>query len=106
MLIDVDTLNENDLLDLNRRVIERLRFLQQARAHSGMLQFAIGEPVSFPNQRGVRVFGVISRYNKKTVTVVTDSGHTWTVSPQLLTSERTTSPAQTAPFGSLLPPKG
>ena len=106
MLIDVDTLNEADLIDLNRRVVERLRFLHQARAHAGMLNFAIGEPVSFPNEHGVRIQGIVTRYNKKTVSILTTCGHRWNVSPHLVKSERMNDPADPATFAALIPPKG
>ena len=45
MKIDIDRLNESELIDLNRRIVER--------------------------------------YNKKVVTVVTEGGERWTVSPHL-----------------------
>ena len=45
--IDIDRLTEAELIDLDHWVVERLRFLQQARAHVSMLQFHIGQRVSF-----------------------------------------------------------
>jgi hypothetical protein len=49
-----------------------------------MLHFKIGDRVSFePEGRGV-VFGVLTRYNKKSVTVVSESGQRWNVAPQFL----------------------
>jgi hypothetical protein len=84
MAIDIDKLTEAELVDLNHRIVERLRFLSQARAHGRMLQFKIGDRVSFePEGRGV-IFGILTRYNKKSVTVITESGERWTVSPHLL----------------------
>lgn len=84
MKIDIDPLNESELVDLNRRIVERLRFIQQARAHATMLKFCIGDRVTFePEGRG-QIFGVITRYNKKTVSVLTDDGQRWTVAPALL----------------------
>src|SRR3546814_17872612 len=47
IVIDINTLTESELVDLNHRIVERLRFLQQARAHVGMLPFRIGQQVSF-----------------------------------------------------------
>ena len=37
MKIDIDQLTEAELIDLNHRIIERLRFLDQMRAHVEML---------------------------------------------------------------------
>jgi len=44
--IDVDRLTEPELIDLNRKIIERLRLLQQMRAHRQMLAFKIGDRVT------------------------------------------------------------
>ena len=47
MNIDIDKLSEEELIDLNHRIVERLRFLNQMRAHSEMLDLKIGERVTF-----------------------------------------------------------
>ncbi len=47
MRIDIDGLTEAELIDLNHRVVERLKFLRHMRAHSQMLEFSIGARVSF-----------------------------------------------------------
>ncbi len=83
MPIDIDTLSEADLIDLNHRIVERLRFLQQARAHSAMLRFRIGERVTF-DDGGAPVVGVVARYNKKSVSLIDTQGRRWNVAPQLL----------------------
>lgn len=84
MSINIDTLTEAELVDLNHRVVERLRFLQSARDHATMLRFSIGDRVTFePDLRGP-IFGVITRYNKKSVSVLTDDGRRWTVAPGFL----------------------
>lgn len=41
-MINIDRLTEAELIDLNNRFVERLRFLNQMRAHSEMLEFRIG----------------------------------------------------------------
>ncbi len=87
MRIDIDSLSEAELIDLNNRVVERLRFMRQARAHVSMLKFRIGERVSFEPDGNSRIFGVVTRYNKKSVTVVTTDGQRWNVGPGLLRAE-------------------
>ena len=47
MKIDIDKLSEEELIDLNHRIVERLRFLSQMRAHSKMLDFRIGDQGHF-----------------------------------------------------------
>jgi hypothetical protein len=81
--IDIDRLTEAELIDLNRRIVERLRMMQQLRAHKDMMQFSVGQRVSFRSNRGV-ITGVLTRYNRKTVTVIADTGEQWNVSPALL----------------------
>jgi len=82
--INIDHLTEAELIDLNHRVVERLRLLHQMHAHKAMLEFRIGDRVRFEPQGGTSVFGIITRYNKKTVTVVTEDGQRWNVSPRFL----------------------
>jgi hypothetical protein len=84
MPIDVDQLSESELIDLNHRIVARLRFLREADAHSSMLDYRIGERVMFRPAGHPVVTGMITRYNKKTVSIVTDDGHRWNVAPQLL----------------------
>lgn len=84
MPIDIDRLSESQLIDLNHRIVARLQFLQQLEAHSSMLEFRIGERVTFCPDGRSPVTGMITRYNKKTVGVVTDDGHRWKVAPQFL----------------------
>jgi hypothetical protein len=85
MKIEIDKLSEEELIDLNHRIVERLRFLEQLRAHDTMLEFSIGERVTFTPHGGPPVSGILTKYNRKTVTVITDDGRRWNVSPSLLT---------------------
>jgi hypothetical protein len=82
--INIDELSEAELVDLNHRIVERLRFLSQMRAHSQMLDYKIGERVTFHPEGHPPLFGIVTRYNRKTVTVITDSGQHWNVAPRLL----------------------
>ena len=84
MKIDIDQLTEAELIDLNHRIVARLRFLQQMRAHVEMMEFKIGDRVTFQSPGQGPVEGMLTRYNKKTVTVVTDEGRQWNVSPTFL----------------------
>jgi hypothetical protein len=93
-MIDIDKLNEADLIDLNNRVVARLKFLRDMRAHAHMLDFSIGETVSFQPEGHPLLTGIVTKYNRKTVTVITGHGQTWTVSPVFL--RKTTSPSAPA----------
>ncbi len=82
--INIDHLSEAELMDLNHRIVERLRLLSQVRAHKAMLEFRIGDRVTFEPEGGAPVLGTLTRYNKKSVTVITEDGHRWNVSPRFL----------------------
>ncbi len=84
MKIDIDKLTETELIDLNHRIVARLRFFSQMRSHARMLEFKIGDRVSFQPEGRRDVVGMLTRYNRKTVTVLTDDGQRWNVSPTLL----------------------
>jgi hypothetical protein len=82
--IDIDKLTEPELVDLNNRIVARLKFLQQMRAHASMLEFSLGERVSFQPDGHPVLFGIITKYNRKSVTVITEAGQHWTVAPTFL----------------------
>lgn len=84
MAIDIDKLTEPELIDLNNRIVARLKLLQQMRAHTSMLAFSLGERVSFQPDGHPVLFGVITKYNRKSVTVITEAGQHWTVAPTFL----------------------
>ncbi len=84
MKIDIDKLSKEELVELNNKIVARLRFLSEMHAHSRMLEFKIGDRVSFQPEGHPVVVGMLTRYNKKTVTVITDSGERWNVAPSFL----------------------
>jgi hypothetical protein len=75
--IDIDKLSEEELIDLNHRIVERLRFLNQMRVHSQMLDFKIGDRITFQPEGRQPLVGILTRYNKKMVTVITENGQHW-----------------------------
>ena len=89
MEIDIDTMTYDELVKLNHKIVERLKFLDSMHTHKEMMQFSPGDQVCFePPGRG-RQFGTLVKYNKKTVTVITESGQKWNVSPHLLRKVKT-----------------
>ncbi|MGH7782902.1 MAG: hypothetical protein ACREO5_03535 [Candidatus Binatia bacterium] len=93
MKIDIDKPNEEELIDLNNRIVQRLRFLSEMRAHSQMLDFKIGDRVTFQPEGRPLLVGMLTRYNRKPVTVITENGQHWNVAPGLL---RKAAPANSA----------
>jgi len=105
MKIDINSFTENELIDLNRRIVERLRFLSQTRAHNKMLEFKVGDRVSFKTDDRAALCGVLTKYNKKTVTVITDNGEHWNVAPGLLTLAKETKTSESKQSNVIQMPK-
>jgi hypothetical protein len=85
MSVDIDDLSYDELLELNDRIIARLKHLDAADAINAMMKFNVGAKVCFDSGKdGIQV-GTLIKFNQKTVTVLTDDGRRrWKVSPQML----------------------
>lgn len=95
-MIDIDELDIESLYALNERVIERIKMLEQMRAHMSMMAFNIGARVSFESAEG-RQFGRLVKYNRKTVNVDTEDGRRWRISPHLLSEVKEVPPVVPPP---------
>jgi hypothetical protein len=82
--IDLNNLSEEELIELNHQVVKRIELFRQTRDHYTMLAFRVGERVRFHSSRGFLVTGLLTRLNRKTVTIVTQAGEQWNVAPGLL----------------------
>ena len=85
---DLGNLTEKELIDLNHRIVESLKFIESMRTHAEMLEFSVGDNVSFSPPGRDKVTGVLIKYNKKTVSILTKDGQKWNVSPRLLEREQ------------------
>lgn len=99
--IDLSGYTEADLVELNHRVVERIRALRHARLRSTMTAFKVGDRVSFQPECGHEVVGTIVRLNQKSVTVVTAEGAHWRVAPALL-KRRESDPSEIGVTGDLI----
>lgn len=86
MSINIDHLSVDELVTLNHHIIERLKMLESLDAHKSMMQFHPGARVSFDSPHSGRLSGTVMKFNRKTVTVVTDNGQRWNISPHLLSA--------------------
>ncbi|MBB3543312.1 MULTISPECIES: hypothetical protein [unclassified Rhizobium] len=84
-LIEIDSLDEAALVELNARIVERLQLLHHQRTAAALQDIRVGSGVTFEGPGGVTIRGVVIRRNKKTVTVHADDERQWNVSPTLLT---------------------
>lgn len=92
--IDIDRLSEEELIDLNHRIVSRLRFLRDMRSHAAMVKFSIGDKVKFQPAGHPEITGTLTRYNKKSVSVLADNGQRWNVHPSFLSRVVSDRPAR------------
>jgi hypothetical protein len=84
MNLNIDHLTEAELIELNHKIVERLRLMRQIRSHKEMFRFKIGDRVSFHPSGHESQTGTLTRFNRKSVTVITDNGGHWNVAPTLI----------------------
>ncbi len=82
--VELSRFTEDELIALNRRIVERLELLRQARTYDAMACFETGDSVTFTPECGHVVVGTVVRLNKKTITVVAKDGRQWRVAPSFL----------------------
>ena len=88
-------MTHDELVALNHRIVERLKFLDSMQAHKDMMAFNIGARVSFDSGQDGCSLGTLLKFNRKTVTAVTDSGQKWNISPHLLSPVKDVKTKQT-----------
>lgn len=81
--IDINGLSEDQLVELNHRIIERLKFLSRTRSVKQMGKFNVGDRVWFEGHNGEKIRGIVTRLNIKTASVMTGT-HRWNVHPSFL----------------------
>lgn len=81
--INLDSMSEAELRELNREILMRLKFYSETRQKAQLMSFRIGERVEFDTDQGF-IDGVVIRINQKTATIDADDGRSWRVSPHFL----------------------
>ncbi len=77
-------LNEDQLRELNHKVVERLKLIRRAKSTMYMAKLNILDRVYFVHN-GEKMKGTVIRLNPRSVTVALDNGHEWRVTPEFLT---------------------
>ena len=95
MKIDLDSMSEQELRELNREIIKRLQLQSFVRNKSQLMSFRIGDRVAFETDHGT-IEGMVTRINQKTATVEGDDGRGFRVSPCLLSKIVGPAPAMRA----------
>lgn len=81
--MDIEKLSLEQLIELNRRIVRRIRYLSEIKTGDALRKFEIGDRVSFQNE-GRTVEGMVVRVNQKTATIQTKEG-SWRIPPRFLT---------------------
>jgi hypothetical protein len=77
----ISQMNEQELREANALIVHRLNDLASKKAR----EFRPGQRVCWvSSQSGMKIFAIVQKANRKTVSVLADSGTLWRVSPQLL----------------------
>lgn len=79
----LNRMNEEQLRELNRKVVEKLNLFQKVKRLQAISNFSVLDKVSFIHN-GEEKHGTITRLNQKTVTIITDDDEHWNVNPSLL----------------------
>jgi hypothetical protein len=80
---DLDKMSEQQLRQLNREIVSRLKMIAAVRRTTALAAFRIGDHVAFETDHGT-VTGTIIRINQKTASIDADDGRGWRVSPGAL----------------------
>lgn len=80
----IKELSEDELVYLNKLVVERIRYLRQVETTNQMAIFNLGDNVEYQDNHGAMLQGRVIKINKKTLTVLMDDRKQWNVHPGFL----------------------
>jgi hypothetical protein len=83
-VININELCIHQLIDLNRRVIERIKYLQRAKVTELMESYDYGDEVYFHDKDQNIIHGKVIRFNQKSITIKENCGMEWRVSPSFV----------------------
>ncbi len=95
MKFNFEKLSDQELIQLNRHIVEIIRTRRQRRTDQQLSKFYIGEHVEFKDEFGELIKGVVVRVNQKTITIQTHQPCSqWRVSPHIVSKCKATPPHQ------------
>jgi len=72
------------LMELNKKVVRHIKLASAVANDQAMREFTTGERVCFTTPEFGLQYATIEKFNRKTISVITDDGEGWNVSPQRL----------------------
>ena len=82
----IDALSElshAQLLQLNKIIVEKIDLFNKVKCLKALNEFNIGDRITF-NYEDKTFFGKVLKLNQKTISIRTEDGRRWNVSPQFL----------------------
>jgi hypothetical protein len=104
MSINIEHLSADDLMELNKKIVSRIKELKAQEQFKAAARFRMGDVVSFSDKNNVKTTGFITSIRKSTISVLTENNEHWNVSASLLTPEEKPSKKMLALLESILPP--
>ena len=104
MSINIDQLSIEDLVELNKQVIIRIKELQAQAEINAAAQLRIGDIVSFSGKDDKKIVGFITAIQKNKVKIFTDENQIWTVPPSVLIPKEKPSKKLLSLLEEFLPP--
>lgn len=87
--IDLDVYTMEELILLNKRVVAKVKFLQQRQQLEAAAKFKMCDIVSFLDKENLEQEALISHISPKKISIITlKDNMPWTISPSLLTFKR------------------
>ncbi|MEK7286949.1 MAG: hypothetical protein AAB091_00105 [Elusimicrobiota bacterium] len=80
---DIERLSLDELIELNKMVVKRIRYLHSLKTRSQLDRFQVGDRVGFQKD-GRMVEATVTRVNRRSLSIFTKEGH-WNVHPSFLT---------------------
>jgi hypothetical protein len=84
----IEKMTEAELVELQNQVATRIKFFREVELKNRLSGFEVDDVVSFQPEGQPTLKGMITKFNRKTIVVVTENGQHWNLSPAVLTKER------------------
>jgi len=80
----INFMDLEELINLYNYILKRIRFISETKVMEQVQDFELLDKLHFFDNNGIRIDGTVIKLNKKTVTIRTESGTEWRVSPNFL----------------------
>ncbi len=91
MTINIENLTIEELIDLNGKIVNRIKDLRTQEQMKAATQFRIGDVVSCIHQDKRKIIGFVLSIRKTKITILTEDNERWSVPASVLTPEESPS---------------